>query len=176
MSIKENIENNLIIWFLTSLLGGFLAGIATYKAIIEIAHLEVVPQGQCTIADVRKKEEIDVPMKSYTIEAFSPQILDSENITVSYLGDKYSYDSINKSVSLFINYPQNKNIKITEKNYASIAFESKNIWLTQGKDTHFYLGELGEFKATLKDLFFDQDGHISRLVIEIAVLKDNVKQ
>jgi hypothetical protein len=44
-SLKERIENNLTVWFLGILLAGFLAGLGTYKGILEIAHLQVVTQG-----------------------------------------------------------------------------------------------------------------------------------
>jgi hypothetical protein len=46
MSLREKIEDNLTIWLLTMLVTGFVAGIATYKAILEIAQLEVVPKAK----------------------------------------------------------------------------------------------------------------------------------
>jgi len=44
MNLRERIENNLTILFLTTLLTGFLAGIGTYEAILRIAHLRVIPE------------------------------------------------------------------------------------------------------------------------------------
>ena len=44
MGFKDKIENNITLFFLGVLLTGFLAGIGTYKAILEIAKLEVVPE------------------------------------------------------------------------------------------------------------------------------------
>lgn len=46
MGLKEQIENHPVVWVLATLLVGFGAGIAAYKAILEIAQLEVVPVGQ----------------------------------------------------------------------------------------------------------------------------------
>lgn len=45
MGIKERIKNHPVIWILATLLAGFTAGLAVYQAILEIAHLEVVPKG-----------------------------------------------------------------------------------------------------------------------------------
>jgi len=46
MSLKEKIENNITVFLLGTLVTGFLAGIGTYKAILEIAKLEVVSEGR----------------------------------------------------------------------------------------------------------------------------------
>lgn len=44
MKIRERIEDNLTIFFLATLLTGFLAGIGTYEAILNIAHLKVISE------------------------------------------------------------------------------------------------------------------------------------
>lgn len=44
MKLKEILENNPIICYFSVLLIGFLSGIGSYKAIIEIAKLETVPK------------------------------------------------------------------------------------------------------------------------------------
>ena len=46
MSIKEKIENNAAVFLLGALVSGFLAGIGTYQAILEIAKLEVVHESK----------------------------------------------------------------------------------------------------------------------------------
>ncbi len=46
MRIKERIEKNPIIFFLTVLVSGFLAGIATYQGILKIANLSIVPSAK----------------------------------------------------------------------------------------------------------------------------------
>lgn len=42
MKIEDIIRQNIVIWFLGTLLAGFLAGIAVYEAIIKISQLDVV--------------------------------------------------------------------------------------------------------------------------------------
>ena len=46
MTLRERIEDNPVVWLLGSLLAGFLAGIGAYQAILEIAHLKVVPEAR----------------------------------------------------------------------------------------------------------------------------------
>lgn len=46
MKIRERIENNLTIFFLATLLTGFIAGIGTYEAILNIAHLKVISEAK----------------------------------------------------------------------------------------------------------------------------------
>ena len=45
-TFKEKVEKNLTIWLLGVLLTGFLSGIATYKAILEIAQLETISKSK----------------------------------------------------------------------------------------------------------------------------------
>lgn len=42
MSLKEKIENNIALWTLSTLLAGFLAGIATYEGVLKIGKLKVI--------------------------------------------------------------------------------------------------------------------------------------
>ena len=44
MGLKEQIENNAVIWFLGAVVASFLAGIGAYEGILRIAKLEVVSQ------------------------------------------------------------------------------------------------------------------------------------
>jgi hypothetical protein len=60
MSIKQSIEENSIIWLLTALLTGFLAGIGTYKSVLEIAKLEVI-------------SKYDIDQNKKTIEAMEAE-------------------------------------------------------------------------------------------------------
>jgi hypothetical protein len=54
-SLKERFDDNFALGILAILLTGFLAGIGAYKAIIEIAKLEIVPKQE--IADLKQKAE-----------------------------------------------------------------------------------------------------------------------
>lgn len=42
MTLRERVEDNVAVWLLGSLLTGFLSGIATYKAILEMGGLESI--------------------------------------------------------------------------------------------------------------------------------------
>lgn len=46
MSLKERIEASPVVFLLGALLVGFTSGLATYKTILEIAHLEVVSSAE----------------------------------------------------------------------------------------------------------------------------------
>ena len=46
MSLKERVEQNVVVWFLGAIVTGFLAGIGTYEAVLRIAKLEVMSQNQ----------------------------------------------------------------------------------------------------------------------------------
>jgi len=46
MGLKERIENHPVVWVLATLLVGFTTGIGTYKAVLEIAQLKVIPEHQ----------------------------------------------------------------------------------------------------------------------------------
>src|SRR5688572_16204055 len=46
MNLRDKIESNPLSWILRALLAGFVAGLATYEAILRIAQLEVVPRAR----------------------------------------------------------------------------------------------------------------------------------
>lgn len=54
MKLRERIENNLVVFFLATLLAGFLAGIAAYRSVLDIAQLEVVPREMVNRAEQAK--------------------------------------------------------------------------------------------------------------------------
>lgn len=43
VKLKEKIENNLVIFFLGTLLTGFLAGLGTYQGALKLVDYEAVP-------------------------------------------------------------------------------------------------------------------------------------
>lgn len=45
-SIKERVENNLIVYFLGTLLTGFLSGVATYQGALKLVDYSPVPQAE----------------------------------------------------------------------------------------------------------------------------------
>ena len=56
LSIKERIERNVTVWFLGTLLTGFLAGVGMYSAIQDMAGLRVVPAAELDQAKHRISE------------------------------------------------------------------------------------------------------------------------
>jgi hypothetical protein len=47
MTLKERIENNLTLYTLTMLLAGFIAGVATYKFLLDISAVKPLAGGEC---------------------------------------------------------------------------------------------------------------------------------
>jgi formylglycine-generating enzyme required for sulfatase activity len=69
MSFKDKVENNIVLWLLGSLLAGFLAGIAAYKAVIEIAQLKTISSTEykkCKQSSL-KHENDALQCKSHTL-------------------------------------------------------------------------------------------------------------
>lgn len=71
MSLKEKIENNLVVFFLGALLTGFLVGVGAYKAILEIAQLDVVAENSY----ISKRD-----LETSFIEKSAYDLIKSENI------------------------------------------------------------------------------------------------
>jgi hypothetical protein len=67
MSLREKIENNLIVWLFSTLLAGFMAGVGTYKTILEVAQLEVVSKA--------KLEQLEATSLEPAKDAVSPAAL-----------------------------------------------------------------------------------------------------
>ena len=56
MKLKERVENNPVIWTLSMLLAGFLAGIGAYTSVLSIAQLQVVRLDEpSTVAEYKSK-------------------------------------------------------------------------------------------------------------------------
>jgi hypothetical protein len=58
MSLKEKVEENVVLWLLGMLITGFLSGIGAYKAILEIAQLTVVPKSAEVVGLSREVERL----------------------------------------------------------------------------------------------------------------------
>jgi len=56
MGIRKSVEENVAVWLLGTLLAGFLAGIGTYKGIIEIAELTTVPKAKASLAEKKESQ------------------------------------------------------------------------------------------------------------------------
>lgn len=63
MSIKEKVEENVVLWLLGMLVTGFLSGIGAYKAILEIAQLTVIPKSAEVASLSREVERLKAENK-----------------------------------------------------------------------------------------------------------------
>lgn len=55
-SIKEKIENNIVVWTLCCLLAGFLAGFGAYKTIFEITRMEIISKDKLNDLKIENKD------------------------------------------------------------------------------------------------------------------------
>ena len=81
-TLKEQIENNLIIFFLGTLLTGFLAGMGVYKGILTIAELETINKKDKSEYELLKKNPM--VQTGTTIERVSPPI----DLSLNVMGSK----------------------------------------------------------------------------------------
>lgn len=84
MSLKEKIENNIAMFFLGTIITGFLAGIGTYKAILEIAKLEVVHKNS-----VIKKDDSSIIINRFIEDLTNDdyEVEDGAKYAISKIGE-----------------------------------------------------------------------------------------
>jgi hypothetical protein len=105
MKLKERIENNLIIFYFSALLIGFLSGIGSYKAIIEIAKLETVPKYKIEkLKDenekLKQKHDNEIRNKNQLISKYESKIVSLESeITQLKIEDKRIKRTSSKNTS-----------------------------------------------------------------------------
>ena len=86
MALKDTIENNPVVWTLGMLVAGFLAGIGTYKAVLEMADLQSVSKS----ARIAKQDERIISetefqsLKSANSGADAQKLAASEKLTTDY--------------------------------------------------------------------------------------------
>lgn len=56
-NIKEQIESNIVVWMLGTLLTGFMAGIGTYKGALEIMDLTTINNDRLSVLENASKEQ-----------------------------------------------------------------------------------------------------------------------
>jgi len=106
MKLKEILENNLIIFYFSALLIGFLSGIGSYKAIIEIAKLETVPKYKIEkLKDenekLKQKHDNEIRNKNQLISKYESKIFSLESeITQLKIEDKRIKRTSSKNTSL----------------------------------------------------------------------------
>jgi len=122
MKIEDKIKQNIIIWFLGTLLAGFLAGITVYETIIKISKLDVV-----RLDDYIKKDEL----------------------SKKYVSEK-EFTNLNQKYNLLLNENRRLNeLKVKNQTIPSI-FKDKERHIKKLKElinegTDFYQGKEKEF-------------------------------
>ena len=116
MTIRERLENNIVFWTLAMLFAGFLAGIGTYKGVLEIAKLEVISKSEFVDLRQRSPEAVSASEKKALNRLVADRLQwglqESEGKTVgsgSADGDEYDeirYKRLRKAVFLNLLYFQ----------------------------------------------------------------------
>jgi hypothetical protein len=178
MGLKEKIENHPLVWFLSALLAGFLAGIATYKAILEIAQLEVVPKQSITVGNAKspdspKTQEKENKKYKVTLEEMGmTEIIPELNIALGFFGTEHDYDATNKAAQLVVMWPKKVGAIITPDNLTDDKLHDfKQLWVESKSETQFSLSHLGQFSAQITDVIFNSTGEPIRL--KLAVYKSD---
>lgn len=57
MNFKKRIENNVLAWFFSAIITGFVGGIGTYEAILRIAKLQVVTLNRVAEDEMLRKKD-----------------------------------------------------------------------------------------------------------------------
>jgi hypothetical protein len=66
-TLREQIENNLMFFFLATLIAGFLAGVGAYRTILEIAQLETISRRDLQELRARNDSPASLPISGNTL-------------------------------------------------------------------------------------------------------------
>jgi hypothetical protein len=149
MNIRERIENNLIVFFLSTLLTGFLAGIATYEGILRITNQQTL----LSCPSTQKKEEA-IPLEILLV-AGNQTILRDFNIAVK-LGGIDNYEPKNRTVLLRFYYPLNPAERLTGQNINDNSVSWVGYSLEPDGEKQIALGEVGVFAVSIRNLRFNE--------------------
>lgn len=89
-SIKEQIESNIVVWMLGTLLTGFMAGIGTYKGTLEIMDLATINKDRLSVLENSSKGQTAQGNDSCAIEL--PPYLGSSEIELMFTKIKSAYN------------------------------------------------------------------------------------
>lgn len=167
MNLKAKIENNITIWFLGTLLTGFLAGIATYTAVLKIAQLTVVSQDKYEELTTQKTfelgdSEVTILSPGYTV------LMGKFNVGIKLDADE-NFNPKTKAARVWFFYPKNELATITEENKIDENVVASNeYWLEPNVELPVNLGSLGAFMVKITDYkFVPEHDRVQRLTIEI---------
>lgn len=156
MNLRERIENNLAVWLLSTLLTGFLAGIGTYKAILDIAQLKTISAGEYDRlrAEPSAKPNISSATQSVFLSPDNVIIVPGFNFAVR-LDSERNYNPETHAIEIYLCYRPDPNDSITEENKGSMETEVQWHWIVPESPTFVQVGGIGAFTITLTKPRFD---------------------
>lgn len=86
-NIKEQIENNIVVWMLGTLLTGFIAGIGTYKGALEIMDLATINKDRLSVLEKQTTSD-----GGDTCEIKLPPYLGSSELELIFTRIKSAYN------------------------------------------------------------------------------------
>ncbi len=161
MALRERIENNPIIWLLSTILAGFLAGIGTYDGILRIAKLEVVSRAEYDSltaggAATRTRE------RGVLVSANQLTVIDGLNIAVG-LAPSDNYSAKDPLVRIWIRYPKGHQTTLTQENSSDPRVtELVEHWISPNVEELVSLGPLGLYAVEVGNLGFKETGDFVR--------------
>jgi hypothetical protein len=175
MSLKDRIENNVTVWLLGSLLTGFLAGIGTYKAILEIAHLKVVSASEYKKMNQASSTSDEVHFNgtkatSVTLTPGYTVLIPGLNIGAKLdSGSATNFNPKTKAVRIWFAFPKNDLGTITEQNKSdSDLISFVEYWLDTDSESPISMGGLGSFLVTVKDYKFNPNhSDVQRVTLNV---------
>lgn len=125
MGLKETVEKNAVIWFLATLLAGFLAGIGTYEGILRITGQTIVDKGDWDkshkeIEGLRKKERFLSLFLRYEQAPYSEEKADARDALDEYI-EKF-IDEADKYESVI-------NVRKGSRKQTTITFPDGSRWI-----------------------------------------------
>lgn len=158
MNLRNRLENNLVVFFFSTLLTGFLAGIATYEGILRIAQIHRMTEAQyLEYQELKQGSNTQKKEQRILLVAGNKTIIRDFNIAVK-LGGMNNYDPKNRSVLLHFYYPKNPSDRITEENMNdeinSVSWVAYS--LESDLEKRISLGEVGVFSVSVREIKFNE--------------------
>ena len=122
MTLRDRIENKLTVWLLGTLLTGFLAGIATYRTVLEMAQLKTISSAEYQqLTETKKPEETDsaAATRSLYLAAGSIVHFADYGFAIEIAGYSPNYTPKTKGIDVLIYYLRDKSQRVTDENKSS---------------------------------------------------------
>ena len=170
-SLKERVENNVVVWLLGMLLAGFLAGIGTYKGILEIANLTVVAKPELENLKSKSGSTLQAQKQIVSLSPGYSVIIPKVNLVAKLDADE-NLNRKTKATRIWFLYPKNELATITEENRTDKDIVSAmEVWIEPNKFVPLSLGGMGSFEVKVVDHQFNPEhDYVQRVTLEIKKL------